>query len=87
MLLFYQIILNPLGQPLRMAAHASDWGDSLNPHRRGGKRLTMLVMFAGCLVLGDEPNIILFLLYNTYQAGVFVSARTKIVVKLLRTAK
>jgi hypothetical protein len=67
-----------------MAAHALDWGISLNPCRRGGKRLTMVVMFVGCLVLGDDPNIILFLPYKAYGAGVFVSAQTKIVVKLLK---
>jgi hypothetical protein len=65
-----------------MAAHALDWGNSLNPHHRGGKRLTMVVMFVGCLVLGDNPNVILFLPYKTYGAGVFVSTQTKIVVKL-----
>jgi hypothetical protein len=70
--------ISALGQPLQMAAHALDWGNSLNPHRRGGKRLTMVVMFVGCLVLGDDPNIILFLPYKTYGAGVFVSAQTKI---------
>ncbi len=36
------------------------------------------------LVLGYDPNIILFLQYKTYGAGVFVSARIKIVVKLLK---
>ncbi len=59
-----------LGQPLRMAAHALDWGDSLNPCRRGGKWLTMVVMYVGCLLLGDNPNIILFLPCKTYRAGV-----------------
>jgi hypothetical protein len=34
-----------LGQPLWMAAHASDWGNSLSSSRRRGKRLTMVVMF------------------------------------------
>jgi hypothetical protein len=53
--------VSTLGQPLWMAAHALDWGDSLNPHHRGGKQLTMVVMLVGCLVLGDDPNIILFL--------------------------
>ncbi len=74
-----------LGQPLRMAIHALDWVDSLNPSLRGGKQLTVVVMFVGCLVFGDNPNIILFLQYKTYGAGVFVSARIKIVVKLLTT--
>jgi hypothetical protein len=79
--LFYQIIkpnISALGQPLRMAAHAPDWGNSLNPRRKRGKRLTMVVMFVGCLVLGDDPNITLFLPYKTYGAGVFVSAQTKL---------
>jgi hypothetical protein len=66
-----------------VAAHALDWGNSLNPHHWRGKRLTMAVMFVGCLVLGDNPNIILFLLYKTYKAGVFVSTKTLIRVKLL----
>jgi hypothetical protein len=67
-----------------MATHASDWDNSLNPCRRRGKQLTMVVMFVSCLVLGDNPNIILFLPYKTYRAGVFVSAKTQIVVKLLK---
>jgi hypothetical protein len=37
-----------LGQPLRMAAHALDWGDSLNQRRWGGKRLTTVMMFVVC---------------------------------------
>ena len=56
-----------------MAAHASDWGDSLNPRRRGGKRLTMVVMFVGSLVLGDDPNIVLFTRYKTYGVEVLHS--------------
>jgi hypothetical protein len=51
-----------LGQPLRMVDHVSDWGDLLNPHCREGKRLTMVVMFVGCLMLGDDLNIVIFLL-------------------------
>jgi hypothetical protein len=27
-----------------MAIHASDWGNSLNPRRKGGKRLTIVVV-------------------------------------------
>jgi hypothetical protein len=46
----------------------------------------MVVMFAGCLVLGNDPNIVLILLYTTYGAGNFIPAQTKIVVKLLRGA-
>ena len=34
--------LSALSQPLRMAAHASDWGYSLNQRRWGGKRNTMV---------------------------------------------
>jgi hypothetical protein len=30
-----------------MAAHVSDWGDSLNQRRTGGKRLTMVMLFVG----------------------------------------
>jgi hypothetical protein len=64
--------VSAFGQPLWMATHVSDWGNLLNPRCRGGKRLTMVVMFVGCLVLGDDPNIILFLPYKTYGAGVFL---------------
>ncbi len=60
-----------LGQPLRMAAHALDWGDSLNQCRRGGKRLTMVMMFVGGVVLVLDGIPILFLTYKTYGAGVF----------------
>ncbi len=35
----------------RMAAHASDLGNSLNRHHRGGKRNTMVMMFVGGVVL------------------------------------
>jgi hypothetical protein len=59
-------------------------GQFIETMPQGGERLTMVVMFVGCLVLGDDPNIILFLPYKTYGAGVFfVSAQTKIAVKLL----
>jgi hypothetical protein len=63
--------ISTLNQPLQMDAHALDWGNSLNPCLRRGKWLTMVVMFLGCLVLGDDPNIILFLPYKTYGAEVF----------------
>jgi hypothetical protein len=43
--------ITALGQPLRMAAQTSDWGDSLNRCRRGGKRNTMVMMFVGGVVL------------------------------------
>ncbi len=55
-----------------MAAHALDWGNSLNPRHRGGTWLTMVVMFVGCLVLGDDPNNILVLPYITYGVGFFL---------------
>jgi hypothetical protein len=51
-----------------MAAYALDWGDSFNPCRRGGKWLTMVVMFVGSLVLDDNANIIMFLLYGVVHA-------------------
>ena len=60
-----------LGQPLQMAAHALDWGNSLNQCRRGGKRLTMVMMFVGGVVLVLDGIPILFLTYKTYGAGVF----------------
>jgi hypothetical protein len=33
-----------------MAAHASDWGNSLNQHHRNGKLYTMVMMFGGGVV-------------------------------------
>ena len=54
--------LSTLGQPLRIAAHASDWGDSLNRHHRGGKRNTMVMMFVGGVVLMLDRILVLFLL-------------------------
>jgi len=33
--------------------------------------VTIVVMFIECLVLVDDPSIVLFLLYNSYRAGVF----------------
>jgi hypothetical protein len=42
-----------------MAAHASDWGDSLNQRRRGGKRNTMVMMFVvGVVLLFDEISVL-----------------------------
>ena len=43
----------------------------------------MVVMFVGCLVLVDDPNIVLFLPYKSYGAGFFVPAQILIAVKLL----
>jgi len=59
-----------LGQPLRMAEHASDWGDSLNRRRRGGKRVTMVILFMEGVVL---ISLVLFLQYDIYGEGVFRS--------------
>ncbi len=44
----------------------------------------MVVMFVGCLVLGKDPNIILFLPLKTTEQEFFVSTQTKKVVKLLK---
>ena len=54
--------LRALGQPLRMAAHTSDWGNSMNRHHRGGKRNTMVVMFGGGVVLMLDRILVLNLL-------------------------
>ena len=67
--------LTALSQPLWMAAHTSDWGDSLNQGRRGGKLNTMMMMFVARVVLMFNRFLILFLLYDIYGAGVFVPAQ------------
>jgi hypothetical protein len=41
--------ISALGHPLQMAVHALDWGYSLYQRCRGGKRLTMVMMFVGGL--------------------------------------
>ena len=65
-------LLTTLGQLLQMAAHASDWGDSLNQGRRGGNQVTMVMMFVGgVLVLMFDRFLVLFLPYDIYEAGVF----------------
>ena len=51
--------LSALGQPLWMAAHTSDWGNSLNQRRRGGKRNTMAMMFVGGVVLMLDGILVL----------------------------
>ena len=43
--------ITALSQPFRMAAHALDWGDSLNQRHYGGKQNTMLMMFVERVVL------------------------------------
>jgi len=75
LLIYIKSHLTALGQPLRMASHVSDWGDSLNRRRRGGKRNTMVMMFvAGVVfVLMFEGFFVLFLSYIIYGAGVFRS--------------
>ncbi len=74
-----------LGQPLRMAAHALDCGDSSNQCRRVGKRLTMVMMFVGglCWCLTKLPHYS----YHTkpMKQEFFVSTQTQIVVKLLKS--
>ncbi len=45
-----------------MAAHVSDWGNSLNPRRRGGKQVTMVVMFVGEVVSVLDGISVLFLM-------------------------
>jgi hypothetical protein len=69
------ICINPcdsaLIQPLRMAAHALDWGDSSNQRRRGGKQLTMVMIFVGGVVSVLDGIPVLFLPYKTYGAGFF----------------
>ena len=46
---------------LWMAAHASDWSNSLNQRRRGGKWNTMVMMFLGGVVLMLGGIFVLFL--------------------------
>ena len=65
--------LTTLGQPLRMAAHASDWGVLLNQCRRGCKQVTMVMMFVGGVVLMFDRFLVLFLLYAIYREGTFRS--------------
>ena len=43
-----------------LAAHASDWGNSLNQCRRGDKQNTMANMFVGGVVLMLDGILILF---------------------------
>jgi hypothetical protein len=65
-----------------MADHASDWGDSLNRRHRGGKRVTMVMMFVGGGVLLFDGVLVLFLLYDIYGAGVFLFPPKLLGVKL-----
>ena len=68
-----------------MAAHASDWGDSLNQCHRGGKRVTMVMIFVGGVVF-DVRQISCTIPTVQYLRGgnFFVPARTLIAVKLLK---
>ena len=61
-----------LGQPLWMAPHTSDWGNSLNSSRRRGKRLTIVVMFVVEFYWLLTVLSVLFLPYETYGVGVFI---------------
>ncbi len=56
-----------------MTTHMSDWGDSLNRCRSGGKQNTMVMLFVGGAVLMLDRIWVLFLLSETYGAGVFLS--------------
>jgi len=49
-----------------MAAHTSDWGDL-------GKRVTMVMMFVGGVMLMFNGFLVLFILYNIYRVGGFCS--------------
>jgi len=60
LLLCYRIIA--LGQPLWMADHALDWGDSLNQCRGGGQHYTMVMMLVGGVVSVCDRIPVLFLL-------------------------
>ena len=44
-----------------MAVHASDWGNLLNSRRRGGKRVTMVMMFVEEVVSVLDRIPVLFL--------------------------
>jgi hypothetical protein len=47
---------------IAMAAHMSDWGDSLNQCRREGQQNTMVMMFVGGVVLTLDGILILLFL-------------------------
>jgi hypothetical protein len=78
LLVFIKPRNSTLSQPLRMAAHILDWGNSLNQCCRRGKRLTMVMMFVGEVVLVLDGILVLFLPYTTYWVGVFRSHLTLI---------
>ena len=72
-------------QPLRMAAHVSEAGNPLNPHRRGGKRLTVVVMFVVFFCVGRRPQYCTIPTVQNLQSLMFFvpPARILISAKLL----
>ena len=64
-----------LGQPFWMAVHASDWGDSLNQHGRGGKQNTMVMMFVGIVVLIVDGTFCTIPTVANLRSGSFRSRR------------
>jgi hypothetical protein len=74
-----------LSQPLWLAAHASDWGDPLNPNTVGGQTaphgddVCGVVMF----YVGQCLNSIGIPTYKSYGASVFCSHPNQIVVNTL----
>ena len=57
--------LRNLGQPLWIAAHASDRGDPLIPRCRRGKSHTMVMMFVGEVVSVVDEILVVFLLHKS----------------------
>ena len=72
-------------QPLRMAAHVSEAGNPLNPHRRGGERLTVVVMFVFFFCVGRRPQYCTIPTVQNLQSLMFFvpPARILISAKLL----
>ena len=60
--IYIKLRISALGQPLWVASHVSDWGDSLNRRHRGGKLNTMVMMFVGGGVLMLDRILVAFLL-------------------------
>ncbi len=75
--------LSALGQPLQMAAHASDLGDSLNQCRMGGKWITMAMMFVGGLRWCSMEFPHNSYCWKPMGREFFIPTRTQIRVKLL----
>ena len=89
-LLFYWFLyprLRALGQPMRMAAHTSDWGNSLNRRRRGANGTPWWWWMWGelCCCLTDY----LYYSYRRKSTGweFFVPAQTLKWVKLYKKTK